>query len=81
MRVLSKRATAAKVNYSVPHIDKMVSQGRFPRKIQLGPNKIGFLESEVDAWIEERVRERDAADKTDAGADDSTVTEKPPLNV
>ena len=65
MRVLSKRAAAAKVNYSVPHIDKMVSQGRFPRKIQLGPNKIGFLETEVDEWIADRVRERDAAGKSD----------------
>ncbi len=76
MRVLSKRATAAKVNYSVPHIDKMVSQGRFPRKIQLGPNKIGFLETEVDEWIADRVRERDAADKSDGNA-----AENAPLNM
>lgn len=76
MRVLSKRAAAERVNYSVSQIDKMVSQGRFPRKIKLGPNKIGFLENEVDAWIEERVRERDAADKGDAGA----AAEPAPLN-
>lgn len=65
MRILSKSAAAAKVNYSVPHIDKMSRDGRFPKKVQLGPNKIGFLETEVDDWIADRVRERDAGDKSE----------------
>ncbi len=60
MRVLSKQATSDKINYSIPHLDRMVSEGRFPRKVKLGPNKVGFLENEVDAWIAERVRERDS---------------------
>jgi prophage regulatory protein len=30
--------------------------GRFPIPIQIGARRIGFLESDIDAWIEERVQ-------------------------
>jgi prophage regulatory protein len=29
-----------------------VKRGTFPRPIQLGPKVIGWIESEVDAWID-----------------------------
>jgi prophage regulatory protein len=33
-------------------------EGRFPQPVRLG-SRIAFIESEVEAWIEERIRERD----------------------
>ncbi|MBO7882019.1 helix-turn-helix transcriptional regulator [Burkholderia pseudomallei] len=39
----------------------MASDPTFPRKIKLTARSIGFLESEVDAWIASRVQGRDAA--------------------
>jgi prophage regulatory protein len=33
--------------------------GKFPKPIRLGGNSVGWLEHEVDAWIEARVAERD----------------------
>ncbi len=33
----------------------------FPRPISLGPRAVGFLESEIDSWIEARSAERAAA--------------------
>lgn len=36
-----------------------VRRGDFPRPIHLGPRAIGFVESEVDAWIDARMAERD----------------------
>ena len=36
-------------------------QGRFPKPIALGPRSRGWLVSELDAWIEARAAERDAA--------------------
>lgn len=32
----------------------------FPNPIKLGARSVGYLRSEVDAWIEARVAERDA---------------------
>jgi prophage regulatory protein len=33
-------------------------EGRFPQPVRLG-SRIAFIESEIDQWLEERVRERD----------------------
>ena len=30
-----------------------------PRQVPLGPKTVGWLESELDTWIDERVRERE----------------------
>ena len=29
-------------------------QGEFPEPVQLGPNMVGWLASDVDAWVEAR---------------------------
>ena len=33
-----------------------IQQGAFPKPVTLGPRAVGWLESEVSAWITERVR-------------------------
>lgn len=38
----------------------LMSRGLFPRPIKLTSTASGWLEREIVAWIEERVRERDA---------------------
>lgn len=35
--------------------------GQFPKAIKLGEKSIGWLASEVDAWLESRLAEREAA--------------------
>lgn len=44
---------------SVPTIYRLIAAGEFPRSIPLGPNAVGWLQSEVAAWAERRVAERD----------------------
>lgn len=34
-----------------------VNNGIFPRPINLGVRSVGWLESEIDAWIVERIQE------------------------
>ena len=36
-------------------IYERVSDGRFPRPIALGERSVGWIESEIDAWIAKRV--------------------------
>ena len=41
-------------------IDRLEQAGRFPRKVRLGPNCVGWVEDEVSAWNLERIADRDA---------------------
>lgn len=34
----------------------LLKDGQFPRPINLGPRAVGWLESEIDAWIAARVQ-------------------------
>lgn len=41
-----------------PTIYKRARAGTFPKPIKLGPNSSAWLESEVDAWLSERIAAR-----------------------
>jgi prophage regulatory protein len=36
-----------------------ISNGNFPKQINLGPRAVGWLESEVLQWIDARIKARD----------------------
>jgi prophage regulatory protein len=36
-----------------------MASGNFPRPIPLGERAVGWLEAEIDSWIEDRLRKRD----------------------
>lgn len=38
-------------------IYKFIATTRFPKPVRLGPRAVGWLESDIDAWIEDRVAE------------------------
>ena len=59
LRILRRKELKAKVGYSPAHIDRMEKAGFFPHRVELGPGAVGWLEHELDAWIEARVAERD----------------------
>jgi prophage regulatory protein len=37
---------------------KLERDGKFPKRVKVTPNRIGWLEHEVDAWIEAKAAER-----------------------
>ena len=41
------------------HIARLEAAGKFPKRIRLGVNRVGWLEQEVLAWLEERIAQRD----------------------
>lgn len=57
-RFLSFKEVIDRVCFSKTHIYRMIAEGRFPRQVKLGPQKAAFLESEIMAWIEERIQAR-----------------------
>ena len=60
-RVLRMRDLPQKVGFRPSTIYEMVAAGRFPRPFKLvsGGRASGWLESSVDAWLDERSRAGD----------------------
>lgn len=53
--ILRLPALKARVGLSRSSIYLRVSQGDFPRPVQLGPRAVGWVESEVEAWLTRQV--------------------------
>ena len=58
MRLLSKRQLKELVLYSPQHIARLEKAGKFPKRIQLGPNRVGWVEHEVLERLEVRLAAR-----------------------
>ena len=59
MRMLSKNALKGLDLYSPQHIARLEKAGKFPKRVQLGSNRVGWVESEVLDWLEERLLARE----------------------
>lgn len=59
MRILSKRQLKELVLYSPQHIARLEKAGKFPRRLNLGPNRVGWVEDEVLDWLKERLDSRE----------------------
>lgn len=60
-RFLSLREVLDRTSLSKTHTYRLIGAGRFPRPVPLGPGRVAFLESEVRAWMEDRVQARGEA--------------------
>jgi prophage regulatory protein len=58
MRMLSKRQVREKVLYSPAHIARLEAAGKFPKRVKLGPSRVGWVEDEVENWLKERIAKR-----------------------
>jgi prophage regulatory protein len=58
-RIFSITELRTEVGLSQRTIWEMVSAGSFPRPIRIGPRRVGWLATEIDAWLADRIRERD----------------------
>jgi prophage regulatory protein len=59
MRMLSKRQLRELVLYCPQHVARLEKAGKFPRRVQLGQSRVGWVEQEVLDWLQERIRRRD----------------------
>ena len=59
MKLLSKRQVKEMVLYSPQHIARLEAVGRFPKRVQLGVNRVGWVEEEVLDWLQRRIDARD----------------------
>lgn len=59
MKLLTKKEVRDRVCYSPQHIARLEKAGKFPKRVRLGPNRVGYLETEIDDWIRDRIDDRD----------------------
>lgn len=50
----------SKIGFKKSYIFKAVKKGEFPEPVRLGRRKTLWVEREVDAWINDRIQERDS---------------------
>jgi len=60
MKILSAYNVSGKTSLSVSHIRRLSKEGKFPRPIQISSIRQGWLETDVDDWIErKRLKSKD----------------------
>ena len=50
------REVQNKVSYSAPQIWRLEKAGKFPKRIRIGENRVAWLESEVNGWVDDKIR-------------------------
>ncbi|MCB0055395.1 MAG: AlpA family phage regulatory protein [Caldilineaceae bacterium] len=58
-KLLSKKQVREVVLYSFAHIDRLERAGKFPKRVPIGPSRVGWVESEVQEWLHAKIAERD----------------------
>ena len=46
------------IRFSRVHVRRLEDKGRFPKHVDLGENRIAWVESEVDDWLEAKLAAR-----------------------
>lgn len=52
--ILSKREVSGWLGVDKSTIDRWARDGTFPPKVQLGPSRVGWQQSAVQAWLDDR---------------------------
>lgn len=60
-RLLSLEQVRHLIPYSASQIYRLEQQDRFPRRLRIGPNRVAWLENEVNNWLQQRIDDRGAA--------------------
>jgi prophage regulatory protein len=65
--LLRLREVQERLDISRTEIYRKMRAGAFPQAIRLGPNRIAFLESEIEVWVSERARSSTEPNATPGG--------------
>jgi prophage regulatory protein len=70
MRILSPAEldSLKGIRFSNPHRIFLEGQAKFPKRVKLGERKYGYIEDEIDAWLNARAALRTAPETVEAAA-------------
>lgn len=58
-RFISMTEVLDRICLSKTHLYRKINAGQFPKPVPLGPQKVAFLESEIEAWMAARLHARE----------------------
>lgn len=59
--LVSMNAASAQTQQSRASIYRGIAAGSFPKPVKTGTRAVAFVQAELDAWVRERIADRDAA--------------------
>jgi|APSaa5957512535_1039671.scaffolds.fasta_scaffold214650_2 prophage regulatory protein len=62
MKILKKELVCEATGLSYPSIWRLEKEGRFPSRVEISSRRVGWIDSEVDEWIESRPRKDSMVD-------------------
>ncbi len=77
LRIIRKPELQAKVGLHPVHIGRLEKAGKFPRRVRLGPQSVGWILGEVDQWLRERMAARGEPPEAQVAADQLTAARLP----
>lgn len=48
------------ITFSRQHLHRLIKRGKFPAPVKIGDNRVAWIESEIDEFLEACVAKRDA---------------------
>ncbi|MDQ9021759.1 AlpA family transcriptional regulator [Acinetobacter sichuanensis] len=57
-RLIRRKEVQDKTGFGASSIYAEMAKGNFPKAIQISERRVAWLESEIDAWISERIANR-----------------------
>lgn len=55
-RLLTWQQLKSLIPLSRVHVSRLEARGEFPERLQLGPGRVAWRETEIQQWIEDRQR-------------------------
>jgi len=49
------------IPFSKSHIWRLEKAGKFPKRVPISAGRYGYIESEIDAYLDRKIAERDSA--------------------
>jgi prophage regulatory protein len=47
------------IPFSRTHLARLEADNKFPRRVQLGAHRVGWVETEIDEWLADKLAARD----------------------
>jgi prophage regulatory protein len=57
-RLIGRDELLSIIPYTVQHVLRLEKAGAFPKRVRVGGNRVAWVESEIQAWIGERMAAR-----------------------
>lgn len=58
VKELAKRQVKELVLYPPQHVARLEKAGQFPRRVHLGPARVGWVEDEILDWLSSKLKRR-----------------------